>query len=401
MADDKDRGHALLNASAAKRWINCTPSARLSEQLLADGKVKDTESEAAREGTYAHEAASLYLQEWNGAITRVERDEKLRALKAGKTEYGNYYNAELAAYVKDYVHLVQGRMERAKKADANSMLLIEERIDYGRYAPNGYGYTDAIIVSDSMLNVIDLKYGQGVDVEATDNSQLRLYALGAWDMLNWCYDMQSVTCTIYQPRRGGLKEETLSIADLLAWGNSIKPKADMAWLGKGEAKAGDWCRWCVAADRCSTCASLMHDYLCDTPPAQLTDDEVAKLLPQAEQAIMWANKLITYATAAAIDGKKWPGLKLVEGRSRRVISDQVAAIKALHKMGLTDTQIYKPASLKGLTDLEKLAGGKKKLTNALGDAIGYQAGKPCLVADDPKDKRPEYNSAATDFEVIA
>ena len=297
-------------------------------------------------------------------------------------------------YVQEYVDLCTEKIN-----EVQGVALVEERLDFSRWVKNGFGTGDMIIIGDGVLEIVDLKYGKGVPVSAEGNIQMQLYALGAIEQYGYIYDFDHVRMSIFQPRNGGLSTQLMSVAALLALGESIKPIAELAYEGKGEFKAGEHCRFCRAAVQCKALA----DYNLEIAKLEfrdadlLTDDEVSSVLERVDGLVRYAEKIKTFALAEALKGHKWPGFKIVAGRSNRKITDAVKAVKLLRGAGYTDDVIYKPLELQTITDLEKTI-TKKKFGELLGSVVERPPGKPTLVPED--DKRPEYDPVQSEFEVM-
>lgn len=383
--------HALLGGSNAHRWLVCAPSAQL------EAKFPDRSGESAKEGTFAHELADLYLSRRQG----LPVNPRISRLKAGTTEYGDFYSQDMEENVEAYVDLLDAKHQQALKADKNAILLHEEKLDFSSWVPYGFGRGDAIIIADGVMEVIDFKYGATVSVAAKNNPQMRLYALGAYNTYGWLYDIDCVQMTIFQPRNGGEKSETITTKELLSWGETIKPIATQAYKGEGELSPGDHCRFCRASPRCRALKEhnlrLAADYDVDADPRLLSDKEVADVLSRIEMLTAWANKVKAYAQEEAVDnGRVFPGYKLVAGRSVRKIEDAAKAEALLEEAGYKKADILK-TELLTISKLEKLV-GKKKLAKLLSDVIVKPPGKPTLVPD--SDPRPVFNSAANEFDVI-
>lgn len=361
--------HAILSASGAHRWMNCTPSARLELEF------KDSSGEATKEGTAAHELG----------------EHKLRiALKIPTEKPISVYDSEeMERYTDEYVQFILEELAAVKQITKDPLLLIEQRLDFSNYVPEGFGTGDCVIVADDVVHVIDFKYGQGVLVEADNNPQMMLYALGALNLFDAIYDINVVKMTIYQPRRENISTFEIPKTNLIDWAEStLKPKADLAFNGDGEFKPGEWCRFCRASVECRARAEenlKVAKFEFKNPPL-LTDDEIAEILLHVNDLTKWANEIFAYATNAAVQqGKQWKGFKVVEGRSNRKYTDEEAVAEAAKKAGYED--IYKQ-SLLTITNMEKLM-GKKKFNELLGDFITKPKGKPTLVP--VTDKRPEIN----------
>lgn len=358
--------HAVLAASSSHRWLNCNPSARLEQEF------EDHETEAAAEGTAAHALAEHKLR---------------KALKMrSRKPVSKYDSDEMDAYTDGYVEFVLEALEEAKQLCSDPKVLIEQRLDFSCYVPDGFGTGDCLIVSDRLLHIIDLKYGQGVLVNAVENPQMMLYALGALRIFDCLYNITEVSMTIYQPRRENVSTWTISVKELDEWAEqTLKPKAELAFKGEGEYSPGAWCQFCKAAVKCRTRAEAklqLAKYEFAKPPL-LTDAEIGDILGKLDDLTKWANEIIAYAQDAAVShGKQWPGYKLVESRTNRKYTDEDAVIKAARSAGYTD--IFKK-SLIPITEMEKLM-GKKTFAEVLGSLVIKPQGKPTLVP--ASDKRP-------------
>lgn len=369
--------HAILSASGAHRWMNCTPSARLELEF------DDNSGEAAAEGTAAHALSEHKLR---------------KALRMrSKKPVSPYDSDEMDNYTDGYVEFVLEVIAQAKQTCSDPLILIEQQLDFSKYVPDGFGTGDCVIIADGTLHIIDFKYGQGVLVSAEDNPQMKLYALGALDLFDGIYDIEMVSMTIYQPRRENVSKSTVSKESLYQWAEEVlKPKAELAFAGDGNYCPGEWCQFCRAAVKCRARAEAkmkLATFEFALPPL-LSDEEIADILSSIGDLTSWANEIIAYATDVAVNhGKKWPGFKVVEGRSNRKYKDEEAVAEAAKNAGYRD--IYKQ-SLITITEMEKLM-GKTKFNEVLGGLIMKPPGKPTLVP--VSDKRPEMNtsSAKNDF----
>jgi len=370
--------HAILSASSSHRWLNCSPSARLELEF------EDRETEAAAEGTAAHALCEHKLR---------------RALKRqSKKPVSKYDCEEMDIHTDNYVQFVLETIAQAKEHCSDPIINIEQRLDFSCYVPHGFGTGDCVIIADKTLHIIDFKYGQGVLVDAEQNPQMMLYALGALRIYDTLYDIEDIAMTIYQPRRENISTWTISVADLKRWAEEeLIPKAKLAYEGKGDYIPGPWCTFCKAAVKCRARAEeklALARYEFAQPPL-LTDAEIEDILGKLDDLTRWAEEIKAYAQDAALNhGKQWFGYKVVEGRSVRRYSSEDAVIEAANAAGYHD--IFRK-SLLPITEMEKLM-GKQGFTEILGALVIKPAGKPTLVP--VSDKRPAITAAKYDFNEI-
>ena len=369
--------HAILSASSSHRWLNCNPSARLEQEFA------DRETDAAAEGTAAHALCEHKLR---------------RALKMrSKKPISPYDCDEMDAYTDAYVEFVMEALAEAKQECKDPLVLIEQKLDFSCYVPEAFGTADCLVVSDKFLRVIDMKYGQGILVNAEQNPQVMLYALGALRLFDSLYDITEVSMSIYQPRRENVSTWTISVDELNAWAeNVLKPKAELAHKGEGDYLPGPWCQFCKAAVKCRARAEekLQLARFEFAPPPLLSDEEIEEILTKLDDLTKWASEIQAYAQDAAINhGKVWQGFKLVATRTNRRYTDEEAVIQAAKEAGYTD--IFKK-SLIPITEMEKLM-GKKNFTSILGSLVEKPQGRPTLVP--VTDKRPALTNtgAGDDF----
>ena len=367
--------HALLGASSSARWLVCTPSARL------EAMFPDEQSPYAAEGTVAHDLAESILRH------------KLEGKKAPKLDD---YSTEMIEAVNRYVDICEEKVNESRARSSDAEAMIEARLDFSRWVPDGFGTGDMVIVADGILEVIDLKYGKGVPVSAIENTQMRLYALGAYDINEFLYDVKSVRMTIVQPRLDSISTDEMALEELLDWGEEIKPIAQRAFRGEGECTPCDYCNFCKARHTCralaDTCLSAFYK---DGGKLNqlLTDSEVSDILAMKDLITKWIKGVYDFAYEKALSGEKqWPGYKLVEGTSRRTITDPEAAAKTLLDNGYKEEDIFKPRELEGITNLQKVL-GKKGIAEYLEAYIDKPEDKPTLVPD--SDKRPAINTVET------
>lgn len=398
--------HALLSPSSAKRWLTCTPSARM-EALLPERT-----SPYAEEGTIAHAVAEIMLRyylnagviavfddPWNQLDKILAFDPGLAGLQADCLAKGFDYR-EIVETVHDrYVKVVWEDFVKARAEDPTAKLLVEVRVDLSAFMPDSFGSSDAILIYSRTIHVYDLKYGRGVRVSAEDNPQMRCYALGALVGPAEEYPVDDVYMTIVQPRLNLVSTDYMGIGELARWaGNVLTPRARLAYKGEGDFVPGDHCEFC----RCkATCKALAEYCSRVTTVYKETDallpEELGAVLPSVAIVEMWAAAVRARAMEMLSDGTPVPGWKLVEGRSTRKIVDQDRAVKILEQAGFGPADYCKAPELRGITDLERLV-GKKNFATLLGDLVERQPGKPTLAPDtDPRSSYDPAASAESDF----
>lgn len=397
--------HAILSPSAAHRWLHCTPAPRV------EADFPEATSEYAEEGRLAHSVCELAAKKKFTVMNNRTYNSRLKKLKADP-KWDDEMLSTAATYVE---HLT----EHAMRFEHAPYVALEVQVDITDYAPEAFGTCDCVMIGGDELIITDYKHGKGVPVSAQDNPQMLLYALGALKLYRPIYgDMiRRVSTYIDQPRLGSYDGASMTVEELLAWGESIKPKAAAAFMGTGEFAPGEWCRFCRAKAKCRARANqntALEDFKDCIPlgrsiPMQaeydatgfkpsncLTDEEIGALLVRAEGLVAWYNDLKEYALAACLNGKTIPGWKAVEGRSTRAWTNQDAALEALMAGGVEEAIIYDRVP-KTLAQLEKVI-GKQRFGELVGGMITKSPGKPALAAE--SDKRPAYNGAAADFSEV-
>jgi len=367
------RQHALLSASGAERWMNCTPSARLEEQF------PDTKSDYAAEGSLAHAIAELKLRKhflepmgpraFNNRLKKFQEDPS--------------YAPEMLKHTDDYLDYIKSI---AHSFPGKPYIGIEVKLDFSCFVPEGFGTADCIIIYSNDLHIIDFKYGQGVPVSAEISPQIRLYALGAIENYSMFYDIQTIHMHIFQPRRDDASSEAvMSKDDLINWGEFIvKPLAQKAFKGEGEYNPGEWCRFCRAKAQCRARSNTMTalEAFGNVLPPLLTDEEVGGILTRAQTLKAWVSDLEEYALSTLLAGGEIPGWKAVEGRSVRQFDDIDKAFDILKANGIDEAVLYerKPITL---TAVEKLL-GKKQFAELLSGHVIKPPGKPTLAPESDK-----------------
>jgi hypothetical protein len=361
--------HALLSASGSKRWLSCTPSARL-EATLPEQKKGTGAFDFSQEGTMAHSLAEVKLRHHFGQIGIEEYEREIEIIKATP-----YYNDDFEANVDNYVLYVRSQIGEGDTP------LFEQRVDFSDWVPDGFGTADVVILSKHAIRVIDLKFGKGVPVHAQDNPQLRLYALGAYSKFKEEYpDIKEVSYTIHQPRLDSISSDGTTIAKLVDWANYfVKPKAKKAWSGAGEFLPGEWCQFCRAKAQCRARSDFNTELAKQEfkAPPLLDDDEISEVLAKAGQLKTWANDVELYALTRAVDQNIVPpGYKLSTTKTHRKISDTALAATVLVEKGMAPEIIWEPPKLKSISSLEKI---NKQVAAWLGELVLRPDGEPKLV----------------------
>ena len=418
--------HALLSASSSKQWLNCPPSARLQENFPNESSVY------AEEGTFAHSICEYKVKKYLHERVRRPQSEE-------------FYTEELEQSTDAYYEFVVSVIEEMKRNGCEPLVLVEERVDYSHIAPSGFGTADMLIIGHDaegrgILHICDYKNGKGVFVDAHHNSQMMLYAIGALHAYGYIYPVEIVRMSIIQPRLDNISTYECSREELEAWGESIKPTAKMAYEGKGEQKAGDWCRFCRAKPVCRACKeealALCREEFMDldagafaedpraapsdveesdttapyTPdlsaptfkqPGLVSLDELTEILPMLNRISSWIESVFAFISSEAINhGVPIKGYKIVEGRSKRVFTNTKAVVEAATQNGYTD--LYKQ-QLISLTEFEKMM-GKKKFAELLGEYVAKPPGKLALVPESdprpPVDLSNGVGGVTEEFEVL-
>ena len=378
--------HALLSPSAAHRWMNCTAAP------LLERDVEDKGSTFAEEGTLAHAYCAKKLKEFLGLAVDEEKAEIAQLDE-------QYHSGEMDEYTDTYKTIVLEKFNAARAKTKDAQLLVEVKLDFSHYVPDAFGTSDAIIIADGVMEVIDFKYGKGVKVSAVENPQMMIYALGAWDLFNFEYDIRKVRMTIVQPRIDNLSEFELDAADLINWAvDELQPKANEAYAG-GKQKPGNWCQFCKVKASCKALSSMCIEAQQANPDPRKISKEVMEstILPLLSTFKTWLTGVEEYSLEQALNGVQYQGFKIVEGRSIRKITDPTAVMELLSKEGFAKESYIKPTELRSITDLEELI-GKKRFGIICAEYINKPQGQPTLVPE--SDKRPAFNQAADDFKDI-
>ena len=373
--DHSKRAHALLSASSSARWLACPPSAMAAEAYKNEG------TEFTREGTLAHEVAEAVARNGKYSLTGADEDITVEMVECA----GGY-----ADYIQEQI-----------KSDS-AVVLLEQRVDFSPWVPEGFGTADCIIIQGTTMDVIDYKYGKGVAVSAEDNPQMKLYGLGALNDYGFVYDVETVRLHIYQPRLNNISVDEICVGELMAWAEmTVKPTAEKAAKGKGNYKAGEHCRFCPHAGRCRTLTKTCTEHI-DTHGMKasvpvLAPWEIAEVLSMESIVSLWLKRVKEQALTTLLDGGEIPGYKVVAGRGSRAWADDLGVGQALLEAGYFKEEITK-TELLSVAAMEK-ALGKKKVAELVGEQILSYTGSPTIAPE--TDKRPVYDrlaEAQKDFE---
>lgn len=407
--------HALLSASSSKQWLHCPPSVRLQENFPNESSVY------AEEGTFAHEVCEYKVRRYlHERVKRPQSEE--------------YDTEEIEQITDVYAEFVISIIEKMKENGCEPLAFVEERVDYSHIAPSGFGTADMLIIGKDengrgLLHVCDFKTGAGVFVDADHNSQMMLYALGGLAAYGFLYDIEIVRMSIIQPRLDNISTCEMTVTELEAWGESIKPTALLAFEGKGEQHPGDWCRFCRAKPVCKACADealalcredfldldagafddaaeesdMTAPYEADTQtavfkqPGLIPINELAEILPTLNRISSWIEAVFAFVSSEAINhGVPIPGYKVVEGRSKRVFTDTKAVVDTAVQNGYTD--LYKQ-TLITLTEFEKMM-GKKKFNELFGQYVAKPPGKLALVPESDPREPVDLTTPGQEFSVL-
>lgn len=380
----EERAHALLSASSAHRWLKCTKSARLEEQF------PDTTSEAAKEGTLAHELAELRVRNYFRPAD-VSKRKLTFAIKKMKED--PLWDDEMLVHTETYLDFIK---QTALKLPTEPYVEVEKRVDYSQYAPDGFGTADMIMIQGNTLFVIDFKYGKGVPVSAEENPQMMLYALGAYESCKILYPIERIRLAIVQPRLpDGITEWECPLGELLEFGEYVRERAALAMDGDGEFAPGEkTCKFCRARKQCRA----RSDYnvkqafdLGELPPL-ITNEEAGKRLLAMRDVAAYQKDLQEWALSECLEGKEVPGWKAVEGRRSRDWTDMDAAFEKLTKSGVVAEEILWEKKPLTLAQVEKTI-GKKDFADAVGEFVIQKPGKPALV--EVSDKRQAITNKVT------
>lgn len=357
------RAHALLSASSAARWLACPPSA------VAAVAYPKTDTDYTREGTLAHEVAELIAR--GGNCLPDDPD----------------ITAEMIACAEGYRDYIQ-----ELKTTDDAIVLLEQRVDFSPWVPDGFGTCDCIILQGETMDVIDYKYGAGVAVSADRNPQMMLYALGALNDYGFAYDVQKIRMHIYQPRMNNVSTYETGVAELTHWATYVvKPTAEQAAKGEGDYKPGEHCRFCPHAGKCRELTKVCTEYVGKMKVPCLAPWEIADVLQMEPTISLWLKRVKEQALTTMLEGGEIPGYKVVAGRGSRSWADELEVAAELEKQGFSRDQ-YTETKILSVAQMEKALGGKKKFNELIGGHVLSVAGSPTVAP--ATDKRPAYDRDA-------
>lgn len=363
--DQGQRAHAKLSASGSAIWLNCAGSVKAQE-----GYPEST-NPAAEWGTTVHELAEECL-------VKNKTPDKYLGVEFNDMVI-DWEMIDLCQEYIDYVHSVTQDYDE---------IHYEERLEFTDYVPDGFGTGDVVAFSDEAILICDLKTGHG-KVDAVDNTQLRLYALGIYQTYGFMYNFKSVKMCIAQPRLNHFDEWEITIEDLLEFGEVIKERAKLAISENAPRTAGEkQCLWCKAKADCPEALRLeqeitMRDFegFADEDEAieKLSDEDKRKILDGKDFVLRFFDAIEKDVYSRLMDGKEFKGYKIVEGRGRRkwkpdALEQLEAEIgeAAYEKKPISVTQADKILGKQRVAELCDMSQGTPKLVHesAKGKPIG-------------------------------
>jgi len=373
--------HAKLSASGSAKWSLCPGS------VFAEKDLPNTTSVFAEEGTAAHELAELLLR-GDDELTLVGDVTGVTLPDSGVVVTQDMYD-----YVQTYVSYVNS---------ISGELFVEQRVDFSHIAPDGFGTSDAIVINDNTMTIIDLKYGKGVRVDAENNTQGILYALGAVNDYGMLFHIKTINIVIVQPRLDHISEWTIGIDELNRWGERLKQAAELALSDNAPRSPGEkQCQWCRAKATCPALAKLTEstlmtsfDNLDTSKPEQLTDEQLKIALDNKKLIVSWFDAVETLVTDRLSAGQGFNGYKLVAGRANRAWRDEAATAAALRDV-LGEETLYTRKIISPAQAEKELGKSRAEL---LDDLVTKPEGAPTLVPE--SDKRPPVNVSKNDFDLI-
>lgn len=370
--DHSSRAHAVLSASSSSRWLKCPPSA------VAATMYPNTGTEFTKEGTLAHEVAEIVVRRW------LEEQAVVVGLLLPDGSEPTQEMIQCAEAYRDYIQELI--------TDDNAVVLLEQRLDFSPWVPDGFGTGDCIIIQGNRLDVVDYKYGKGVQVSAENNSQMRLYGLGALNDYGIVYNIQEVGMHIFQPRLNNISISVLTVDELMAWGEEVAPIAELAAQGKGDYCSGEHCRFCPHAGSCPTlsadCMKVVNLGGGKAAVPTMAPWMIADILKQESMISGWLKAVKERALSQMLSGEEIPGFKVVEGRGSREWDSEEAVCLILDAAGYSYEDYTTKPELLSPYQLEKSI-GKKKVVELLNGCLVTKPGNPTIAP--ATDKRQPYS----------
>lgn len=403
--------HATLSASGAHGWMRCYG------KLALEKGYGEKSSTFADEGTAAHELASWCLESGQDASAYAGR-----IITVEKTGREFEVDADMVENVQRYVDIVRG---------LGGDLMVEQRVDFSNWinVPDSFGTSDAIVVLDRELVVCDLKYGRGVQVDAEENEQLQLYALGSYSLASLAYDIDTVRMMIVQPRLNHVSEWAVSVdhlKDFAARAAIAARHAIHQYDGKAEPKLSPGekqCRFCRAKATCpALAAEVAKSVTSDAPVAaedfsdldasyevsalvshQTPEPVLGLMMAKVDLVEQWCKAVRAEVESRLVEGKPVEGYKLVQGRkgarawTSKDEAEVVLSSLRLKKEQMYDMTVISPTTAEKLFKAGDIGPRQWPKVQAL---ITQAEGKPSVASAD--DKRPAITVAvsADDFAVV-
>lgn len=401
----QEPAHSILGPSSADRWINCPGS------VFATKDIPDTDTEYSLLGTAAHSLAE-----------RCRKDNLPAAHFLGGKLYVEKVDGESAEFVVDreMTQAVQSFIDYLNALPGDDYN--ESRVYYEDYAPGGFGTMDAARAEHTVLHIADYKHGEGVRVEAYDNPQLKLYALGFMLAWGWLYNFKRVVLHIVQPRLDNYSVHETTPEAIYEWAaKTVRHAATLAMSENAPFKAGAHCKFCKIRATCAVRAKYvfamnldelddLDDAIAkDAPPiGQLTAAQIDAALRRKPHVISWYKDVEAHVRSEIAHGRELKGWKFVEGRANRDWAVPASEVEhRLVKAGITEgvrarlytEQIISPAQAEAEFGKKLfLPGTANREAGPLADLVIKPRGKAKLAP--PEDPRAPIHADASELEEV-